>query len=64
MRSGPRSGLELGRDVRLAAIENLKEVELAQPFRGRAIAAAQVKTDAIDAHTLAQLLRANLIPRA
>ena len=30
----------------------------------RAIAAAQVKTDSIDSHTLAQLLRVNLIPRA
>ncbi len=48
----------------LAATENLKQVELAHPFRVRAIAAAQVKTDAIDAHTLAQLLRSNLIPRA
>ena len=35
----------------LAAIDNLKEVELAQPFRVRAIAAARSRTDAIDAHT-------------
>ena len=48
----------------LAAIDNLKQVELAHPFWVRAIAAAQVKTDAIDAHTLAQLLPSNLIPRA
>jgi hypothetical protein len=40
----------------LAAIDNLQQVELAHPFWVRAIAAAQVKTDAIDAHTLAQLL--------
>jgi transposase len=48
----------------LDAIENVAEVELAHPYRVRAIAAAQVKTDSIDAHTLAQLLRVNLIPRA
>lgn len=48
----------------LDAIENVCAVELAHPYRVRAIAAAQVKTDSIDAHTLAQLLRTNLIPRA
>ncbi len=48
----------------LDAIENVTEVELAHPYRVRAIAAAQVKTDAIDSHTLAQLLRVNLIPKA
>ena len=48
----------------LAAIDNVEQVELAHPFWVRAIAAAQVKTDAIDAHTLAQLLRSNVIPRA
>ncbi len=48
----------------LEAIENVCAVELAHPYRVRAIAAAQVKTDAIDSHTLAQLLRVNLIPRA
>lgn len=48
----------------LDAIENVAEVELAHPYRVRAIAAAQVKTDSIDAHSLAQLLRVNLIPRA
>ena len=48
----------------LDTIENVSGVELAHPYRVRAIAAAQVKTDAIDAHTLAQLLRVNLIPRA
>jgi transposase len=43
---------------------NVSEVQLAHPYRVRAIAAAQVKTDSIDARTLAQLLRAGLIPRA
>jgi transposase len=48
----------------LDAIENVADVELAHAYRVRAIAAAQVKTDAIDSHTLAQLLRVNLIPKA
>jgi len=48
----------------LAASANVEQVELAHRFWVRAIAAAQVKPDAIDAHTLAQLLRSNLIPRA
>jgi transposase len=39
-------------------------VTLAHPLRTRAIADAKVKTDKIDSHTLAQLLRANLIPSA
>lgn len=37
---------------------------LAHPLRVRAIAEARVKTDAIDARTLAHLLRADLIPAA
>jgi len=37
------------------------EVKLANPVRTKAIASARVKTDAIDASTLADLLRANLI---
>jgi len=48
----------------LDTIENVSAVELPHPYRVRAIAAAQVKTDSIDSHTLAQLLRVNLIPRA
>lgn len=48
----------------LSQLEAVKEVQLAHPYRTRAIAAAQIKTDSIDAHTLAQLLRADLIPRA
>lgn len=38
-----------------------KDILLANPFRTRIIAEAQVKTDKVDAHILAQLLRANLI---
>ncbi len=37
------------------------EVKLANPVRTKAIAYARVKTDAVDASTLADLLRANLI---
>lgn len=48
----------------LDGIERVVEVQLAHPYGVRAIAAAQVKTDRIDARTLAQLLRAGLIPRA
>jgi len=40
------------------------EVHLAHPLRTRAIAAARVKTDAVDAKTLAHLLRAGLLPEA
>ena len=42
----------------------VEEVLLAHPLRVRAIAAARVKTDAIDARTLAHLLRSDLIPAA
>jgi len=38
------------------------DVTLAHPQKVRAIAAAKIKTDSIDAHTLAQLLQADLIP--
>lgn len=48
----------------LESVETVVEVQLAHPYGVRAIAAAQVKTDRIDARTLAQLLRAGLIPRA
>ena len=48
----------------LDSIESIEEVQLAHPYRTRAIAAAQVKTDSIDATTLSHLLRADLIPRA
>lgn len=40
------------------------EVELAHPLRVKAIAAARIKTDSIDAKTLCDLLRGNLIPRS
>jgi transposase len=40
------------------------ELHLADPLRTRAIAAARVKTDAVDARTLAHLLRADLLPEA
>jgi len=40
------------------------DLHLAHPLRTRAIAAARVKTDAIDARTLAQLLRCGMLPEA
>jgi hypothetical protein len=40
------------------------EVHLAHPLRVRAIAAARVKTDAVDAPALAHLLRTGLLPEA
>ena len=39
-------------------------MHLAHPLRTRAIAAARVKTDAVDAKTLAHLLRTGLLPEA
>jgi transposase len=39
-------------------------VHLAHPLRTRAIASARVKTDAVDARTLAHLLRTGLLPEA
>jgi transposase len=39
-------------------------VHLAHPLRTRAIAAARVKTDAVDAKTLAHLLRTGMLPEA
>jgi transposase len=41
-----------------------RELHLAHPLRTKAIASARVKTDAVDARTLAQLLRADLLPEA
>src|SRR5206468_4153931 len=40
------------------------ELNLAHPMRTKAIASARVKTDAVDARTLAHLLRADLLPEA
>ena len=42
----------------------VQEVLLAHPLKVKAIASARIKTDKIDATTLAHLLRANLIPQA
>ncbi len=41
-----------------------RHLVLAHPWKTRAIAAARIKTDTLDAMTLAHLLRANLIPQA
>jgi transposase len=40
------------------------ELHLAHPLRTRAIASARVKNDAVDARTLAHLLRTDLLPEA
>ncbi len=48
----------------LEQVESVEEVQLAHPFRVKAIASAQVKTDSVDAATLAHLLRTDLIPKA
>ena len=40
------------------------ELHLAHALRTKAIASARVKTDSVDARTLAQLLRADLLPEA
>ena len=42
----------------------VEEVCVAHPLRTKAIASARVKTDKVDATTLAQLLRADLIPKS
>jgi len=39
-------------------------VSLSHPLKTKAIASARIKTDKLDAATLAQLLRADLLPRA
>ncbi len=39
-------------------------IQLAHPFRLKAIASARIKTDSIDAKTLCDLLRADLIPQS
>lgn len=48
----------------LEGLNTITSVTLAHPYKVRAIASAKIKTDAIDAGTLAQLLRADLIPAA
>jgi len=47
----------------LHEIEPVQEVQLANAYKVRVIAEAQVKTDKIDARALANLLRGDLIPR-
>lgn len=49
--------------VRLLKDEEIS-VCLAHPLKTKAIASAKIKTDSIDAKTLADLLRANLIPQS
>jgi transposase len=48
----------------LVELDGVELVELAHPQKVRAIAEAKIKTDKIDSHILAQLLRADLIPAA
>jgi len=48
----------------LEAVETVSELQLAHPAQVKAIAAAKIKTDRIDARTLAQLLRVDLLPTA
>ncbi len=48
----------------LEELEEVESVELAHSQKVRAIAEAKIKTDKIDSHILAQLLRADLIPAA
>ncbi len=48
----------------LAEIPEVKEVVLAHPYKTRLIAEAQIKTDKIDARTLANLLRGDLIAQS
>ncbi len=48
----------------LERIKGVESIRLAHPYQTRIIAAAQIKTDKIDARKLAMLLRADLIPCA
>src|SRR5881392_2033375 len=48
----------------LGEIEQVEEVVLAHPLKTRLIADAQIKTDGLDAHGLATLLRGDLVARA
>jgi transposase len=48
----------------LEEIDGVDSVKLAHSLKVRAIAEAKIKTDTIDSHTLAQLLRVDLIPAA
>jgi transposase len=65
--TGVQAVTEAGRHWRVVVelLDGLVDgMKLAHPLRVKAIAAAKVKTDAIDSETLAQLLRVNLIPEA
>src|SRR5215218_3072665 len=55
---------ELDGESKIALEAHGYELHLAHPLRTKAIASARVKTDAVDARTLAQLLRADLLPEA
>ena len=48
----------------LGQIDEVGEVVLAHPYKTRLIAEAQIKTDRIDAQTLAKLLRGDLIAQS
>jgi len=48
----------------LGEIDEVGQVVLAHPYKTRLIAEAQVKTDRIDAQTLAKLLRGDLIAQS
>src|ERR687887_404011 len=59
-------GIDLHRNrSQIAVLEEAgHELHLAHPLRTKAIASARVKTDAVDARTLAHLLRTDLLPEA
>ena len=68
-RPGGRAHGSRGGDLRLGVAGRVLEdagyeLHLAHPMRTKAIASARVKTDAVDARTLAHLLRADLLPEA
>ncbi len=46
----------------LESMDEVERIHLANPYKVRAIAEAKIKTDTIDTHTLAHLLRCGLIP--
>ena len=46
----------------LESMDEVERIHLANPYKVRAIAEAEIKTDTIDTHTLAHLLRCGLIP--
>ncbi len=46
----------------LETIPQIESVKVANPLKTKAIASAQLKTDKVDAETLAHLLRVNFIP--